>query len=50
MDVLITIREEFPLACIIMFTASGGDIEIQRALRAGAAACAPKSLPRNSGR
>jgi DNA-binding NarL/FixJ family response regulator len=47
MDTLIAIREEFPLACIIMFTASGGDIEIHRALRAGAAACALKSVPRN---
>jgi DNA-binding NarL/FixJ family response regulator len=46
-DALITIREEFPLACIIMFIASGGDIEIHRALRAGAVACALKSVPRN---
>ena len=47
MDTLIAIREEFPLACIVMFTASGGDIEIHRALRAGAAACALKSVPRS---
>jgi DNA-binding NarL/FixJ family response regulator len=47
MDTLIAIREEFPLACIIMFMASGGDIEIHRALRAGAVACALKSVPRS---
>ena len=45
MDTLIAIRDVFPLACVVMFTASGGDIEIHRALRAGAAACALKSMP-----
>lgn len=43
---LTAIRDVFPLACVIVFTASGGDIEIQRALRAGAAACVLKSTPR----
>lgn len=42
-DALISIRSEFPLAKIIMLTSSSGDIEIQRALRAGAAAYVLKS-------
>jgi DNA-binding NarL/FixJ family response regulator len=47
MGAFTAIRNVFPLACVIVFTASGGDIEIQRALRAGAAACVLKSMPRN---
>ena len=34
-------------ACIMMLTTSGGDIEIQRALRAGAAAYVLKSTPKH---
>jgi DNA-binding NarL/FixJ family response regulator len=46
-DALITIRGEFPQARIIMLTTSDGDGEIQRALRAGAAAYILKSTPKN---
>ena len=46
-DALITIRGEFPLARIIMLTTSDGDLVIQRALRAGAAAYILKSSPKN---
>ncbi len=46
-DALITIRGEFPLARIIMLTTSDGDLVIQRALRAGAAAYVLKSAPQN---
>lgn len=46
-DALIAIREEFPLARIIMLTTSDGDLVIQRALRAGAAAYVLKSTPKN---
>jgi DNA-binding NarL/FixJ family response regulator len=42
-DALISIRSEFPQAKIIMLTTSSGDIEIQRALRAGAVAYVLKS-------
>jgi DNA-binding NarL/FixJ family response regulator len=44
-DALITIRDEFPHARIIMLSMSEGDGEIQRALRAGAAAYLLKSMP-----
>jgi len=44
-DALITIRDEFPNARIIMLSMSEGDGEIQRALRAGAAAYLLKSMP-----
>jgi DNA-binding NarL/FixJ family response regulator len=44
-DALITIREEFPLARIIMLTTSEGDLIIRRALRAGAQAYVLKSTP-----
>jgi DNA-binding NarL/FixJ family response regulator len=37
-DALISIRTEFPDARVIMLTTSSGDVEIQRALSAGAAA------------
>jgi DNA-binding NarL/FixJ family response regulator len=46
-DALITIRGEFPHARIIMLTTSDSDGEIQRALRAGAAAYVFKSMPKN---
>ena len=46
-DTLIAIRGEFPQARIIMLSTSDGDGEIQRALRAGAAAYVLKSMPRN---
>jgi DNA-binding NarL/FixJ family response regulator len=44
-DTLIAIRGEFPGARIIMLSMSDGDAEIQRALRAGAAAYLLKSMP-----
>jgi DNA-binding NarL/FixJ family response regulator len=43
-DTLIAIRAEFPNAQIIMLTMSEGDGEIQRAMRAGAAAYLLKSM------
>ena len=46
-DALIAIRGEFPNARIIMLTTSDSDGEIQRALRAGAAAYVFKSMPKN---
>lgn len=46
-DTLIAIRGEFPQARIIMLSTSDGDGEIQRALRAGAAAYVLKSMPGN---
>ena len=46
-DTLIAIRGEFPEARIIMLSTADGDGEIQRALRAGAAAYVLKSMPRN---
>jgi len=45
-DTLIAIRGEFPQARIIMLTTSDSDGEIQRALRAGAAAYVLKSMPK----
>jgi DNA-binding NarL/FixJ family response regulator len=45
-DALIAIRGEFPHARIIILTTSDGDGEIQRALRAGAAAYVLKSTPK----
>ena len=44
-DVLISIRGEFPQARIIMLTTSDGDVDIQRAMRAGACAYILKSMP-----
>jgi DNA-binding NarL/FixJ family response regulator len=46
-DTLISIRGEFPKARIIVLTTSDSDGEIQRALRAGAAAYILKSMPKN---
>ncbi len=44
-DALITIRAEFPDARIIMLTTFEGDVEIQRALEAGARAYVLKNMP-----
>jgi DNA-binding NarL/FixJ family response regulator len=44
-DTLIAIRGEFPDARIIMLSMSEGDADIQRAMRAGAAAYLLKSMP-----
>jgi DNA-binding NarL/FixJ family response regulator len=46
-EALIAIRSEYPQARVIMLTTSSGDIEIQRALRAGAAGYVLKSTPKN---
>lgn len=46
-DTLIAIRGEFPDARIIILTSADGDAEIQRALRAGAAAYVLKSMPKD---
>lgn len=46
-ELLTVIRREFPYARIIMLTTSDSDGEIQRALRAGAAAYLFKSMPKN---
>jgi len=46
-DTLLTIKAEFPHARMIMLTTSDSDGEIQRALRAGAAAYVLKSMPKN---
>ncbi len=44
-DVLMAIRGEFPGARVIMLTTSEGDVEIQRALAAGAQGYILKSMP-----
>jgi DNA-binding NarL/FixJ family response regulator len=46
-DVLISIRAEFPDARVIMLTTFEGDVEIQRALKAGARGYMLKSAPPN---
>src|SRR6202166_222390 len=46
-DALIAIRGEFPRARIVMLTTSDGDAEIQRAMRAGAAAYLLKSMAKD---
>jgi DNA-binding NarL/FixJ family response regulator len=45
-DTLIAVRGEYPLARIIMLTTSDGDLLIQLAIRAGAAAYSLKSSPK----
>jgi DNA-binding NarL/FixJ family response regulator len=45
-DALISIRGEHPAARVIMLTTSDGDVEIQRAMRAGASAYMLKSMPK----
>jgi DNA-binding NarL/FixJ family response regulator len=42
---LITIRSEFPAARVIIFTASDGDMEVRRALKAGASGYLLKNTP-----
>jgi DNA-binding NarL/FixJ family response regulator len=44
-DTIIAIRTEFPEARIIMLTTFEGDVEIQRALGAGARGYVSKSVP-----
>src|SRR6201993_601134 len=44
-DAMIAIRSEFPEARIIMLTTFEGDVEIQRALEAGARGYLLKSMP-----
>ena len=44
-DVLMSVRAEFPEARIILLTMFAGDVEIQRALEAGARAYLLKSMP-----
>ncbi len=44
-DVLISIRAEYPAARVIMLTTFEGDVEIQRALEAGARGYVLKSMP-----
>jgi DNA-binding NarL/FixJ family response regulator len=45
-DALIAIRSEFPEARIVMLTTFNGDVDIQRALKAGAYGYMLKSAPR----
>ncbi|MBC7900232.1 MAG: response regulator transcription factor [Saprospiraceae bacterium] len=45
-DAMTSILKEFPRARIIMLTMSEGDVEIQRALKAGACAYMLKTMPR----
>jgi len=44
-DALLAIRAEFPEARIIMLTTFEGDVEVRRALEAGACAYLLKSIP-----
>jgi len=44
-EAMIAIRSEFPEARIIILTTFEGDIEIERALKAGARGYLPKSMP-----
>ncbi len=44
-DALIAIRSEFPEACVVMLTTFEGDVEIQRALEAGARSYMLKGTP-----
>lgn len=44
-DVLIAIRSEFPQARIVMLTTFEGDVEVQRALQAGARGYLLKNMP-----
>src|SRR5271165_2651508 len=44
-DAMIAIRAEFPEARIVMLTTFEGDVEIQRALKAGARGYLLKSMP-----
>ena len=44
-DALMAIRNDYPDACILMFTTFEGDVEIQRALEAGARGYLLKTTP-----
>jgi DNA-binding NarL/FixJ family response regulator len=44
-DALISIRSEFPAARVIILTASDGDVEVRRALKAGASGYLLKNTP-----
>jgi DNA-binding NarL/FixJ family response regulator len=44
-DALLAIRAEFPDACVIMLTTFEGDVEVRRAMEAGARAYLLKSIP-----
>jgi DNA-binding NarL/FixJ family response regulator len=44
-DAMVSIRSEFPEARVIILTTFAGDVEIQRALAAGARAYVLKSMP-----
>jgi DNA-binding NarL/FixJ family response regulator len=44
-DAMIAIRKEYPDACIVMLTTFEGDVEIQRALEAGARGYMLKTTP-----
>jgi DNA-binding NarL/FixJ family response regulator len=44
-DVLIAIRSEFPEARLVMLTTFEGDVEVQRALQAGARGYLLKNMP-----
>jgi len=44
-DALMAIRNDYPHACILMFTTFEGDVEIQRALEAGARGYLLKTTP-----
>jgi len=44
-DVLIAIRSEFPQARVVMLTTFEGDVEVQRALQAGARGYLLKNMP-----
>ena len=44
-DALVTIRSEFPAARVIILTVSDGDVEVQRALKAGASGYLLKNTP-----
>jgi len=46
-DAMISIRSEFPEARVIILTTFAGDVEIQRALQAGARGYVLKSMPPN---
>jgi DNA-binding NarL/FixJ family response regulator len=46
-DAMIAIRNEFPNACVVMLTTFDGDVEIQRALAAGARGYILKTMPPN---
>jgi DNA-binding NarL/FixJ family response regulator len=46
-DAVVAIRGQFPEARIVILTSSGSDAELQKAMRAGAAAYVLKTTPKN---